>query len=122
MWHPYSYLWNEDQQDAVLVDSAGTDHDINYETPTSTNQLKPLSQTWHVSAENECRLCHNAGSGFVLGFSVNQLNRSIRKRLQKPYHIDQLTTLAASGVLTKTPSIPDSIRDDSLILMTRSKA
>ena len=74
-WQPYSYLWGEDRTDAVLVDAAGTDLQLN-DTVQATNQQDTNTEerTWRVSAENECRLCHNAGSDFILGFVPNQLN------------------------------------------------
>ena len=38
-------------------------------------------RTWHVNATNECKLCHNAGPRFVLGFVPNQLDcRGKRRR------------------------------------------
>ncbi|MCH2200537.1 MAG: PQQ-dependent sugar dehydrogenase [Fuerstiella sp.] len=74
-WHPYSYVWDDDQTDAVLVDAAGDDRHLNYHVEAVSGSGTEIAErTWHVSAENECRMCHNAASGFVLGFVPNQLN------------------------------------------------
>ncbi len=82
-WRPYSYLWNEAGTDAELVEPTGTNRTVS----TSSGE-EAIEMTWHVGAANECKLCHNAGSGFVLGFSSHQLN--VR---------DQLTTLADRRVI-----------------------
>lgn len=70
-WLPFSYLWNADGTDATLVPSAGTATQVTWPdaaAPTGTSE-----RTWRTSAVNECRLCHNAGPGFVLGFTRLQL-------------------------------------------------
>lgn len=77
MWHPYSYIWNDDRTDATLVDSAGADHEFRYALPGAARD-EFEQRSWHANAENECRMCHNAGSGFVLGFVPNQLDRTLR--------------------------------------------
>jgi putative heme-binding domain-containing protein len=95
VWHPYSYLWDEDGQEAHLVDSIG-----------ANRTLRPVVQpemTWHVNAVNECKVCHNAESGYVLGFVPNQLNR----RGGGPSRVNQLAMLAAQGVLDEAPTIAD---------------
>ncbi|NQV23667.1 MAG: PQQ-dependent sugar dehydrogenase, partial [Rhodopirellula sp.] len=98
-WHPYSYVWNDEKTDATLVASAGADRQIEY-TVGSTNRLVSAERTWHVSADNECRMCHNAGSGFVLGFVSNQLNRTLSASDQK--FVSQLESLTRQGVTQNT--------------------
>ena len=67
-WHPYSYLWDEAGQEATLVESIGDSR------PIQPADAPP--RTWHVNAVNECKLCHNAESGNILGFVPNQLRPS----------------------------------------------
>lgn len=92
-WRPYSYLWNEAGTDATLVDSAGLDHQLQLDdNPHST-------RTWRVGSVNECRLCHSAGSGFVLGFTAEQLDRSAPSSVdQDAAQLDYLTKM---NVLSK---------------------
>ena len=71
-WHPYSYLWDASGTDATLVDAIGAQRQVGGGLQTPEAQ-----KTWRVSAQNECKLCHNAGSHFVLGFVANQLNRPV---------------------------------------------
>jgi putative heme-binding domain-containing protein len=70
VWRPYSYLWDESGRDATLVDAAGASRPLKVEGAA-------LDRTWHVNAVNECKLCHNAGPKFVLGFTLAQLDRPI---------------------------------------------
>ena len=113
-WHPYSYLWGEERTDAVLVDAAGTDRQLN-DTVQATNQQDTNTEerTWHVSAENECRLCHNAGSDFVLGFVPNQLN--IVQPASSEINSAQLKRLAAQKAINSvrqlTSDSPDRLVD-----------
>jgi len=94
VWHPYSYLWDDDGRDASLVETAGT----NRELKSESGEVR----TWHVGAENECRLCHNAGAGFVLGFEPNQLDRTAVGDGES----SQLKSLSAAKVLATTPTFP----------------
>lgn len=98
-WNPYSYLWNEAGTDARLVDSIGTDRTLQVPDQT-TDQKKDTQRTWHVSAVNECRLCHNAGSNYVLGFRPEQLGLEQMTDLQAHKIADP--TKAAQGVVSLT--------------------
>ncbi|HUE71258.1 MAG TPA: PQQ-dependent sugar dehydrogenase [Pirellulaceae bacterium] len=75
-WRPYSYLWDDGGSDAKLVDSIGADR------PARTGG-EPSERTWHVMAANECKLCHNGESGYVLGFVPNQLRLSLLNLLER---------------------------------------
>ena len=90
-WRPYSYLWNAAGNEASLAAPTGVDHPLDVSDPNSAK----LPQTWHVSAQNECRLCHNSDAGFVLGFTANQIQ-------------DQLDTLAAKKVINTAPAVASS--------------
>ncbi len=91
-WRPYSYVWNEAGTDAMLVDSIGADRPIHIADAEGNKQQR----TWHVSATNECKLCHNPGSRSVLGFVPNQIE-------------NQLSSLSARKVLTASPEVPASL-------------
>jgi putative heme-binding domain-containing protein len=82
-WRPYTYSWNASGTDATLVEATGRDRTLDF----SALDSPLLPQSWHLSAQNECRLCHNADAGYVLGFTAHQLQ-------------DQLTTLNVQRVLS----------------------
>lgn len=102
-WRAYTYLWNEDQTDAVLSDGKAFDRE--YTVPDDSADSGQRSQTWHFASQTECLLCHSSRGGSVYGFQVEQLNRD--------YSYDnatdnQLRTLAHLGIfeepIGKSPS------------------
>jgi putative heme-binding domain-containing protein len=73
IWHGYSYAWNDEQTDAVLVPSAGSDRPltvIDAKAPGGKRQ-----QTWHYPSRAECMTCHNPWAGQTLAFTLPQLDR-----------------------------------------------
>ena len=103
-WHPYSYLWNDQGTDAELVGSIGTAKSVQW--PDTHGPGKMTERTWHSNAVNECKLCHNAGPGFVLGFVGNQLAGAVSGESPS----DQLESLWAQAVIA---SIPEAARSES---------
>lgn len=89
-WNPYSYLWNDDKSDAELVSANGASRSFSFD---AEGKVDP--RTWHVNAVNECKLCHNAGPKFVLGFTRHQLNQ-------------RLDSLSAAGVIEHSPPVADN--------------
>jgi putative heme-binding domain-containing protein len=72
-WHGYTYAWNDDQTDAVLVPAAGSDRPltvIDAKAPGGKRQ-----QTWHYPSRAECMTCHNPWAGHTLAFTLPQLDR-----------------------------------------------
>ena len=100
-WHPYSYLWDEAGKDAHLVDSIGANRSL--QLSRSNGSDRSAERTWHVGAQNECKLCHNAGSQFVLGFVPNQLSR--RYDEDDSNSITHLAALAGQNVIRESPTI-----------------
>jgi putative heme-binding domain-containing protein len=96
-WRPYSYVWDDDGQDAYLVSAAGADRTVSAAGGETGGEK--FQRTWHIGAENECRLCHNAGPGFVLGFEPHQLNR------REGDSSSQLARLAAQQAIREVPTI-----------------
>lgn len=64
-WAGYSYEWNDDQTDALLLESSKT---------------KDLGggRSWYFPSRGECFACHSPGAGFTLGLEARQLNRDDR--------------------------------------------
>ena len=98
-WRPYSYVWNEEKTDAVLAGTAGTDRLLQYTVhATDREGIDTDERTWHVCAMNECRMCHNAGSGSVLGFVPNQLD--LVRPASGGERSNQLTQLAEKTIIS----------------------
>ncbi|NND99576.1 MAG: c-type cytochrome [Pirellulaceae bacterium] len=68
-WQPYSYLWNDSQSDAELVDAAG----VSLPVEAFDSQGVAMKQWWVVSARSECRVCHTPQTGGAVGFSLENL-------------------------------------------------
>jgi len=104
-WNPYSYVWDSDLSgnspgpDATLAGPGGASRQVVHGLDAAGNSLGPVRK---INAENECRMCHNAGSGFVLGFQLNQLNRATTT----PPAGRQLDSLAEQKVLAARPRLP----------------
>ena len=64
-WYGYSYEWNDDQTDAVLVDRGGKDREFDF---------GGRKQKWHYPSRAECMVCHSRAANFVLGLSTLQFN------------------------------------------------
>ena len=69
-WAGYSYLWNDDQSDALLVEAAGTNR--TYEVRDGEGARK---QTWHYPSRVECMVCHSRAANWVLGLTTLQMNK-----------------------------------------------
>lgn len=78
-WRGYTYVWNDDQTDAELLDSAGGTR-----TFTIRDAAVPggeRSQTWRFPSRAECTVCHNMAAKYVLGLTTEQANcRSVDPR------------------------------------------
>ena len=101
-WNPYSYRWTADGQDALLVPSEGSTETLSLAARAPASGLQERS--WHIGAENECRMCHNAGSHYVLGFVPHQLN--LDGTSTDPDAGTQLARLATQGVIERGAPIP----------------
>ena len=72
-WQTYSYQWNDEQTDAVLLAAAGAEKTFDITDATTPGGKR--SQTWRFSSRAECQRCHNKWSGSALGFIPAQLNK-----------------------------------------------
>jgi len=100
-WAGFSYEWNDEQNDAILVPAAGTDREIIVQHASARGEER---QTWRYPSRSECMVCHSRAADFVLGFTTRQLNR--------PYDygsgtaINQLLALQHRGIF-KAPVADD---------------
>ncbi len=65
-WRGYTYVWNDEQTDAELLDANGADR---------VYRVGGKEQKWHFPSRAECTLCHTMPAKFVLGLNTHQLNR-----------------------------------------------
>jgi len=94
-WIGYTYAWNAEQTDAVLVEQGGRDETFTIRDAAAADGQR--SQTWHYPSRTECMVCHSRAAGFVLGLQTEQMHR---------LHDDptgaaqQLETLSQLGMFT----------------------
>ncbi len=97
-WQTYSYQWNDDQTDAVLLAAAGAETTFDIADPTAPGGKR--QQSWRFSSRAECQRCHNKWSGSALGFIPAQLNK---EHNYDGMSASQLDTLANIKIV-ETPS------------------
>lgn len=91
-WIGYSYRWNKNQTDAVLVDDGGRDEEFQIKTSDGVKTKK-----WHYPSRSECMMCHSRAANYVLGLHTVQLNKDLDFGL----HVEsQLSFLQRTGRLT----------------------
>jgi putative heme-binding domain-containing protein len=73
LWHGYTYAWNDEQTDAVLVPAAGADRPLTVIDAKAPGGKR--KQTWHIPSRAECMTCHNPWAGHALAFTLAQLDR-----------------------------------------------
>jgi glucose/arabinose dehydrogenase len=102
-WAGYSYEWNDDQTDAVLVAAEGKDRGFQIHTADLAKHADGVkTQQWHYPSRTECMLCHSRASNYVLGLCTVQLNHDFDYKavLGEGYAADnQLRTLEHLGLL-----------------------
>ena len=70
-WSAYSYLWNRNQTDALLVERNGLTVDL--EEHFGVNPLVE-KKTWSIPSRSACYGCHNFNRNTVLGLTTLQLS------------------------------------------------
>lgn len=92
-WRGYTYVWNDDQTDAELLDEKGADRLLKIKVGDKT-----VEQNYRFPSRAECTLCHTNAAKFALGVSTMQMNRDHN------YHgviANQLATLEHIGMFSK---------------------
>jgi uncharacterized repeat protein (TIGR03806 family) len=72
-WVGYSYIWNDEQTDATLVDAAGTDRVFTIKDPSASEGSR--EQSWHYPSREACMDCHSRAANYVLGLTTLQMNK-----------------------------------------------
>ena len=110
-WRGYSFLWNDEQTDAELVEAAGATSTFTVTDADAPGGVR--RQTWRFPSRTECIRCHNPWAEFSLAFNPAQLNRPVAGDGSP----NQLENLYATGVLHDVP--PDVSPDDKFAVLKR---
>lgn len=123
-WRGYTYVWNDEQTDAELLDSAGRDQVFTIADAAAPGGKR--EQTWHFPSRAECTLCHTMAAKYVLGLNTLQLNRD---HDYGGVTANQLATFEHIGLFSKPlPKPPEALpklvdyRDPSLDAARRARS
>ena len=95
-WRPYTYVWDDEQADAMLAPAEGLDRTFTVVDADAPGGRR--NQTWHVAGQTECLLCHRTRGGLIYGFNPRQLNKD---HAYEGVTDNQLRTLAHIGLFEK---------------------
>lgn len=73
VWQGYTYIWNDEQTDAVLADKQGEQKILKIKDTAAPGGMR--EQTWHFPSRTQCIMCHTMPAKFVLGLNTLQLNK-----------------------------------------------
>lgn len=90
-WYGYSYEWNEEQTDAILVEASGKKVDLKLASTGAGSETKKL--TWSYPSRSDCMVCHSRAANYVLGLSVLQLNRNATRANKEVSQLDHFVSL-----------------------------
>jgi uncharacterized repeat protein (TIGR03806 family) len=111
-WRGYTYVWNDEQTDAELLEEKGADKLLKIKVGD-----KFVEQNYRFPSRAECTLCHTNAAKFALGVNTMQMNRDhvyldphpdeVPKARGPAVIANQLATLEHIGVFTKKlPATP----------------
>lgn len=105
VWRGYTYVWNEDQTDADLLDKQGLDRTYTIRDPQAEGGVR--KQVWHFPSRAECTLCHTMPAKYVLGLNTLQMNKDHN---YGGVMANQLQTFEHIGLFHKPlPATPDKL-------------
>lgn len=73
-WNAYTYVWNDEQNDAILAPAEGLTRELTVQDARAPGGRRV--QSWRFASRTECVLCHTTRAGSILGFLPEQLNRT----------------------------------------------
>ncbi|MCA9187725.1 MAG: PQQ-dependent sugar dehydrogenase [Planctomycetales bacterium] len=101
-WNGYSYLWNDEQSDASLVDAGGADVTLSvYDNEDAANTAQ--QRVWRVPSRAECMSCHARAVEYVLGLSQPQMNRLCDFQGKQENQIEMLRRIGALDIQFDKP-------------------
>ncbi len=102
-WVGYTYVWNDEQTDAQLLDGRLDQARVDVHTSEGA------AVNWTFPSRSDCMTCHTEVAGRVLGFRAEQINRSVGPAGAQRNQIDIFRALGLfEGKLTsKAAAWPD---------------
>jgi uncharacterized repeat protein (TIGR03806 family) len=105
VWYGYTYVWNDAQTDAELLDARGLDRTFTISDPKAPGGKRP--QVWHFPSRTECTMCHTVTAKYALGVNTLQMNRD---HDYGGIIANQLATLDHLGLFTRPlPKKPETL-------------
>jgi uncharacterized repeat protein (TIGR03806 family) len=98
-WRGYTYVWNDEQTDAELLDADGLDRAFTIRDAKAPGGSR--EQVWRFPSRAECTLCHTMSSKYTLGVNTIQMNRDHDYGEYGGAVANQLATLDHIGLFTK---------------------
>ena len=95
-WRGYTYIWNDEQTDAELLDARGLDRRYNIADKSAPGGKR--EQVYRFPSRAECTLCHTMSAKYALGVNTLQMNKD---HDYGGVVANQIATLAHIGVFTK---------------------
>lgn len=124
LWYGYTYIWNDDQSDAELLDARGADREYLIKDASAAGGER--KQKWHFPSRSECTLCHTMAAKYVLGITTLQMNKDhdyggvVANQLQTFDHIGLFTKPLPADLL-QLEKLPD-YHDKSVPVDARARA
>jgi uncharacterized repeat protein (TIGR03806 family) len=105
VWNGYTYVWNDEQTEAELLEAKGADRTFTIRDAKAPGGT--VKQTWHFPSRAECTLCHTMAAKYALGVNTLQMNRD---HDYGGVIANQLATLEHLGIFTKAlPKRPEQL-------------
>jgi len=121
VWSGYTYIWNDEQTDALLADAKGVDREFTIKSAQGERK-----QVWHFPSRTQCTMCHTVTAKYALGVNTLQMNRDHN---YDGVVANQLATLEHIGLFDrKLPAAPEKLdklvdyRDEKASLNDRARA
>jgi hypothetical protein len=96
VWNGYTYVWNDEQTDATLLEAKGLDRKLQIKDSKSPAGYR--EQVWHFPSRAECTLCHTTPAKYALAVNTMQMNRDhdyggvVANQLATLDHVGMFTT------------------------------
>ena len=105
IWYGYTYVWNDDQTDAELLDAQGLSRTYDIKDANAEGGVR--KQTWRFPSRSECTLCHTMAARYQLGVNTLQMNKD---HDYGGVIANQLATLEHLGIFKdKLPGSPEKL-------------